>query len=208
MYYIISAAVVLVSLWILGSYFAVRNLEEPAFTVLENRNGYEIRQYSAYIVAEVEVTGTYDEALREGFRQIADYIFGNNTTKTSIAMTAPVLEKQSEKIAMTVPVLTTDPSIATTRTVAFVLPSSYSLESLPVPNNNAVKLRAVPAYKAAVRRFTGYATQKRIEAQKASLMSQLATDTVSILEVPQLAQYNPPLSFPYTRRNEIIVVIE
>ena len=207
MYYAIIAVVVLVGLWILGSYLAVRNLEEPSFTVTEVHDGYEIRQYEAYIVAETAVTGSFDAALQAGFRNIADYIFGNNTTKTSIAMTAPVLEQKSEKIAMTVPVIASDRS-AEERTVAFVLPSKYTLETLPVPNNEAVKLREVPAYKAAVSRFTGYATEKRIAAKKEELVTTLTKVGITMLDAPQVAQYNPPLSFPFTRRNEIIVVIE
>lgn len=207
MYYAIIAVVVLVGLWILGSYLAVRNLEEPSFTVTEVHDGYEIRQYDSYIVAETAVIGSFDAALQAGFRNIADYIFGNNTTKTSIAMTAPVLEQKSEKIAMTVPVIASDPS-AEERTVAFVLPSKYTLETLPVPNNEAVKLREVPAYKAAVSRFTGYATEKRIAAKKEELVTTLTKVGITMLDAPQVAQYNPPLSFPFTRRNEIIVVIE
>jgi hypothetical protein len=207
MYYAIIAVVVLLGLWVLGSHLAVRNLEEPSFTVIEEHDGYEIRQYDSYTVAETVVDGSFDSALRDGFRNIADYIFGNNTTKTSIAMTAPVLEQRSEKIAMTVPVIATDPS-AEKRTVAFVLPAQYTLETLPVPNNEAVKLREVPAYKAAVRRFTGYATEKRITAQKEVLVATLAEAGITMLDTPQVAQYNPPLSFPFTRRNEIMVVIE
>ncbi len=207
MYYAIIAVVVLVGLWVLGSYLTVRNLEEPSFTVIEEHDGYEIRQYDSYIVAETEVTGSFDAALQAGFRNIADYIFGNNTTKTSIAMTAPVLEQKSEKIAMTVPVIASDPTAAE-RTVAFVLPSKYTLETLPTPNNEAVKLREVPAYKAAVSRFTGYATEKRIAAKKEELVTMLTEASITMLDTPQVAQYNPPLSFPFTRRNEIIVVIE
>lgn len=207
MYYAIIAVVVLLGLWVLGSYLAVRNLEEPSFTVVEVHDEYEIRQYDSYIVAETTVTGSFDVALQAGFRNIADYIFGNNTTKTSIAMTAPVLEQKSEKIAMTVPVIASD-GMDAERTVAFVLPSQYTLETLPVPNNEAVKLREVPAYKAAVRRFTGYATEKRITVQKEVLVATLAEAGITILDTLQVAQYNPPLSFPFTRRNEIMVVIE
>lgn len=207
MYYATIAVVVLLGLWVLGSYLVVRNLEEPSFTVIEVRDRYEIRQYDSYIVAETAVTGSFDGALEAGFRNIADYIFGNNTTKTSIAMTAPVLEQKSEKIAMTVPVIATDPS-AEKRTVAFVLPSQYTLETLPVPNNEAVKLREVPAYKAAVSRFTGYVTEKRVIEKKDALIAALTETGIAMLDTPQVAQYNPPLSFPFTRRNEIIVVIE
>ncbi len=207
MYYAIIGVVVLLGLWVLGSYLVVRNLEEPSFTVIEVRDEFEIRQYDSYIVAETAVTGSFDAALQAGFRNIADYIFGNNTTKTSIAMTAPVLEQKSEKIAMTVPVIASAETAAE-RTVAFVLPSKYTLETLPIPNNEVVKLREVPAYKAAVSRFTGYATEKRITKKKEALVASLTEGGITMRDTPQVAQYNPPLSFPFTRRNEIIVVIE
>ena len=103
-YYILFAFIGVLVIWTLGSYLVVRNLEEPSYTVIEKRNGYEIRQYQPYIIAETEVTGSYDEATNAGFRIIADYIFGNNTAKESIAMTTPVLEQTSEKIAMTTPI--------------------------------------------------------------------------------------------------------
>ena len=74
--------------------------------------------------------------------------------------------------------------------------------------NEAVKLREVPAYKASVSRFTGYATEKRIATKKEALVATLTEAGVTMLDTPQVAQYNPPLSFPFTRRNEIIVVIE
>jgi len=207
MYYLIFGVVGSLGLWMLGSYLVVRNIEQPAYTVLEKRNGYEIRQYAPYIVAETEVSGDYQTALSAGFRIIADYIFGNNTTKTSIAMTSPVLENQSEKIAMTVPVINTQAS-ENKRTIAFVLPSKYTLESLPKPNNSAVRLREVPGRKVAVTSFTWYATESRVEAKKSFLETKLAQDNVVVLGVPQVAQYNPPLSFPLTLRNEIIIPIE
>ncbi len=210
MYQKISIAIVLLLIvWIIGSYVAIRNLEEPKYTVLEKRNGYEIRQYESYIIAETEVPAGYQEGLSSGFRVIADYIFGNNTTKSSIAMTAPVLE--SEQIAMTVPVINTVDSTSDNtvrRTVSFVLPSKYTLETLPKPNNTAVTLREVPGRKVAARRFTWYATESRIASQKKRLMEKLSADGVVTVDVSQVAQYNPPISFPLTRRNEILVQIK
>jgi SOUL heme-binding protein len=206
-YYILFGLVGIVLLWMIGSYVVVRSIEEPSYKVLEKRAGYEIRQYDAYIIAETEVNGNYSDALRAGFSAIADYIFGNNTTKTSIAMTAPVLETSSEKIAMTVPVISTLDA-EKSRTVSFVLPAKYTLETLPQPNNPAVKLRAVDGRKVAVLRFTWYATEDRVAAKKIDLEEKLLADNVSIIGLPQVAQYNPPLSFPFTLRNEIIIPIE
>jgi hypothetical protein len=207
MYYALYAVVALIGVWIVGSYVVIRNIEEPSYTVLEKRNGYEVREYNAYIVAQTNVSGEYSQALGEGFRIIADYIFGNNTTKTSIAMTAPVLESSSQLIAMTVPVIS-QPASEKNSVISFVLPSKYTLETLPKPNNAAVELREVPARKVAVRRFTWYATEARVEKQKAALVERLSADGMRMTDLPQVAQYNPPLSFPLTRRNEILITIE
>jgi phage major head subunit gpT-like protein len=108
---------------------------------------------------------------------------------------------------MTVPVVSTLETSAS-RMVAFVLPSKYTLDTLPQPNNAAVQLREVSGRKVAVRRFTWYATEKRIEAQKAVLEQKLRTDGMVTIGTAEVAQYNPPLSFPLTLRNEIMIPIE
>jgi hypothetical protein len=209
-YYIFGSLVAALLLWALGSYLVIRTIEEPAYTVLEKMDGYEIRAYAPYILAKATVTGSYDEATGKGFRIIADYIFGNNTKKESIAMTTPVLESgaaSSEKIAMTTPVLEAVGE-NNERTIAFVLPSSYTLETLPTPNNNAVTFEAVPARKVAALTFTWYPTESRMEAKKALLMSYLNRDGKTVTGTLQTARYNPPLSMPLMLRNEVLVEVE
>jgi hypothetical protein len=210
-FYVGLAVGTLLLLWTIGSYLVIRSIEEPAYTVIEQKDGYEVREYAPYILAQVTVTGNYSEATSQGFRLIADYIFGNNTKKVSIAMTTPVLEselpKSSEKISMTTPVLETTTD-ANTRNIAFVLPSSYTLETLPEPNNKAVSLVAMPSRKVAALRYTWYPSEARTEAKKALLVSYLTRDQKSIIGPIETARYNPPLSMPLTLRNEILVPIE
>ena len=206
-YYVPVGILSVLLLWALGSYLVVRSIEKPAYTVIEMRDGYEIREYQNYLVAETIVSGDRQEALSAGFRIIADYIFGNNISKSSIAMTAPVLESQtSEKISMTTPVLSTDNGTSE-RVIAFVLPSEYTLETLPLPNNPAVTIREVPAHKVAAISFTWYATSSRIDHKKAELLALLAKDEVATIGEVMVAQYNPPLSMPLMLKNEIIVPI-
>ncbi len=211
MFYIIGGVVLLLVIWAIGSYAVVRKLEEPRYTVIEKKTGYEIRQYDPYIVAETVVNSTeYDQDLRQGFRLVADYIFGNNTKQEKISMTTPVLEQpgsQSEKIAMTVPVLEGERD-DTTRTVAFVLPSQYSMDTLPAPNNDQVTLREVDGRKVAALRFGWYGTPDRVAKKKAVLLESLAADNVTVIAEPQAAFYNPPLSMPLVLRNEILVEVE
>ena len=208
-YYILGGLFGGVALWAIGSYLVIARIEEPAYTVVEKKDGYEIRQYQPYIMAKTTVTGNYAEATNKGFRIIADYIFGNNTKKESIAMTTPVLESEatSEKIAMTTPVLESA-GANDERTIAFVLPSKYAMDTLPAPNNNAVTFMEVPARKVAALRFTWYASESRMETKKELLKSYLLRDSLTASDAAETARYNPPLSMPLLLRNEVLIPIE
>lgn len=212
----------LLAVWIFWSYLSVKNLEEPSYSVLSKHDWYEIRQYESYIVAEVQVSGNQNDALNSGFRYLAWYIFGGNSkqdsikmttpvseseTSEKIAMTVPVMEAENEKISMTVPVLETEDS-QQTRTVQFTMQSKYTLKTLPKPDSERVVLREVAPKKVAVLRFTWFATESRVNSRKQELTKYLERDEIKILWSLTSAQYNPPLSFPFTRRNEIIAKIQ
>jgi SOUL heme-binding protein len=192
-------------LLVAGSAMAI---EEPKYTVIEQSGAFELRAYSPKIVAETRVSGSLDKASSAGFRLIADYIFGNNTSRTGgsekISMTAPVtMEPKSEKISMTAPV-----SMEQTGgqwRVHFVMPSQYTLDTLPKPNNPAVTLREVPKSNYAVIRFSGLAGEDKVAAKTAELMAWLDGKGISPVGKPELARYNPPWTLPFLRRNEVMV---
>ena len=196
-------------IWIVGTLLVIRGIEEPSSTLLEKRDGYTIRAYSGYIVAEVEVEGDMRTALNSGFRQLAGYIFGGNTSHTSIQMTVPVMDTQktSESIAMTAPVMDTLSS-SEKHIVAFTLPSQYTLETLPKPDNANIRFMKVSPSQRAVLRYSWYATKSRVATKKQLLTKLLARDGFTIHSDIISAQYNPPLSFPLLRRNEVMVEIE
>jgi len=205
---VIVAAVII---WTIASWIAIRNIEEPQYQVISSNNVYEVRQYQPYIIAETTVSGTYDEAMSAGFRNIADYIFGNNTSSEKIAMTAPVADDlgegaQSEKIAMTVPVIAQGD--ATERTISFVMPSKYTFETIPKPNTSFVLLREIQTKKVAVLRYSWYTNEKRIKEKSELLLNALTENGVSVIGNVSSARYNPPFSIPLLLRNEVMVEIE
>jgi len=211
---IASLIVVLLSVWIAVGYLSVAGIESPAYEVIEERDLYEIRRYAPHIVAEVSVPGPYDEAMNRGFRKLADFIFGNNTAPSAsqsgaaskkIAMTAPVLEQRSEssKIAMTAPVLDRPEADQGMHIVSFVMPSEYSMETLPKPNNDEIRLVEIPESTYAILKFSSYATEKKTRSLKERLIDALANDRVKAVGEPLVAQYNPPWTPPFMRRNEI-----
>ena len=196
---------VLLILFFAGSAMAI---EEPKYRVIEKSGQFELRAYSPKIIAETLVSGSLEKASNAGFRLIADYIFGNNTSRTGssekISMTAPVtMEPKSEKISMTAPV-SMERSGGQWR-VHFVMPSQYTLDTLPKPNNPAVTLRQVPASNYAVIRFSGFASENKTAAKTADLMGWLDRKGIKPTGKPELARYNPPWTLPFLRRNEILV---
>ena len=114
---------------------ALAQIEEPAFKLVAKDGAFEVRDYAPMIVAEVEVSGERQQAIGQGFRIIADYIFGKNRARKSIAMTAPVVQQSSEKIAMTAPV--TQEGTGNRWHVRFVMPSGYTMMTLPEPEDDA-----------------------------------------------------------------------
>jgi hypothetical protein len=165
------------TLWIAGTLLAIRGIEEPKYRVVEKKEGYEIREYASYIVAEVEVEGDMRTALNRGFRQLAGYIFGGNTSKSSIKMTVPVMDtmKTSERIAMTAPVTDTHSSSGK-HIVAFTMPSMYTLEILPKPDNANIRFRVVDKSRRAVLQYSWYVMEVRADEKKQLLLNLLKQD--------------------------------
>ena len=182
--------------------------EEPAFTVALHEGDFEVRDYPALVVAEVSVAGSRDEASNAGFRLLAGYIFGGNTRRQSIAMTAPVVQARatSETIAMTAPVTQSGGDGAWI--VRFTMPSTYTLETLPTPNDARVRLVPVPPARYAVVRFSGLARPADVERRTATLRAYMERQHLRAAGPPSLARYNPPWTLWFMRRNEVWIPIE
>lgn len=179
--------------------------EEPPHQTLLKDGKYEIRQYEPTIVAEVEITGDMRRAGNSGFRPLADFIFGNNTARSKIEMTAPVTRVKSEKIAMTAPVTRTlDDDVWT---VAFVMPKEWTMDTLPVPNNADVKIREVPGELVATVKFSGVGRETVFEQKQAALETWLSEQGYEAIGAPRFAGYDAPYVPGPFRRNEVMIPV-
>ena len=178
----------------------------PRYDLLSKEQGYEIREYGGYLVAETTVPGSYREALNAGFRILFDYISGNNASAQKVQMTAPVLEERPVAIGMTAPVLQETGSER--HTVAFIAPEGYTMDTIPVPKDPRVRIREVPPHKVAALRFGGWADAEKVKRNTAELQRMLERDGRKVLSPFRSAQYNPPWTVPPFRRNEILVEID
>ncbi len=203
MFWIIAGAILIgATLW--GP--IVSNVEQAKYTVLETHGSIEIRDYDPMIVAEVEVSGEREAAIQEGFRMIADYIFGNNIAAKKVAMTAPVIQQASEKISMTAPV--TQQIDGSHWKVSFVMPGSYTLATLPKPKNDAVKLKEIGNKRFAAIRFSGTGSEENLQKHTRALEQFLEERQLKAISGPTYAFFNPPWTLPLLRRNEVMIEIK
>lgn len=167
------------------------NYEEPNYTVLRTHADFEIREYGPRLEARTVVTGTESEAISEGFRTLAEYIFGGNRANQQVAMTTPVTYSTQGR-----------------QTVSFVMPSQHSRQTLPEPTSRRVELVDVPSQVVAVRRFSGWSAQTRWHEERKSLLRELASRNIEVAGSPVLAQYDPPWTLGFLRRNEVLVKVQ
>ena len=192
-------------------------IEEPHYDVIVSQAPFELRHYAPTLIAQTIVEGDMDTASNKGFRLIADFIFGNNLAAESaqaaqIAMTAPAtVEPQFSKIAMTAPV-TVEPQTANMASVQqwrihFVMPSQYSLATIPKPNNSAVTLHTLPSKYFVVHRYSGFNTVARVQKKTDETLAWAKQQSLKVVGTPQLSRYDPPWTLPMFRRNEIMVEV-
>jgi hypothetical protein len=197
--------------------------EEPRFAVVERIGGaVEVRRYEPRLAADVTVEGDETAARSAGFRRLARFIFGANTARRAIAMTAPVVvapagSARSEKIAMTAPVaqMPVAPIPAgpggggeSRWTIRFTMPATYARDTLPVPDDAGIAIVDVPAETVAVIVFNGSTSVEAVHHQARLLKRILGTTAWRIVGMPVAQFYDPPWTLPVLRRNEVAIRVE
>lgn len=171
---------------------ATKNTSEQPYTLIAKEKNFEIRFYPSVPIASVSSSHkSYKKLGNEGFRKLADYIFGGNKENKSIAMTSPVSMSIEDSAS----------------TMSFVMPSGFTMDNLPQPNNSEVKLSMSTEQYVAVISFGGFASEEDIQ-QNTELLKKFLTDK----GIPSKGSftylgYNPPYQL-LDRRNEIAVGIE
>jgi hypothetical protein len=189
--------------------FSVLRLENPTYAVVYENGGIEYRQYEPYLVSEtvIENASNYRAAGNEGFRRLFNYISGANANQTKVSMTVPVAQTESsQKISMTVPVQQTESTDGWR--VAFMLPTEYTLETAPQPTDSRVQIKAVPGKLTAVIRYSGKWTESNYASKRATLLESLQQLSITPIGEFQSAQYAPPGTPGFLRRNEVLVEID
>ena len=185
---------------------AAHAIEEPRFQVervLEPKR-IELRRYEPYVVAEVTVPGPAEQAGNQGFSYLGGYIFGRNQGDRKIAMTAPVTQAaQPVKIAMTAPVAQARADSGAGYVVQFMMPSSFTMDTLPLPTDPKVRLKEVPGQRVIAVMYSGTWSQNNYDEHLTLLKAAAEKAGLKTQGEPVYARYDAPWVPWFMRRNEI-----
>eukprot|EP00300_Choanocystis_sp_HF-7_P000670 c10553_g1_i2.p1 GENE.c10553_g1_i2~~c10553_g1_i2.p1 ORF type:complete len:206 (+),score=24.80 c10553_g1_i2:50-667(+) len=201
----------------MGSVFGSIPVAQPAFEVLAQTAHYQVRRYSALIVAETQMKGDTKQANNEAFLRLARYIGvfgvpenqGPSQAPEKIAMTAPVTNSASA-IPMTAPVI--NDTIG--ESMAFVLPADLTLETAPKPTNPLVHLREQPGQDVAVFTYTWTTNTEDALHRVPGFVEQLLPEHRAHVKIGPdgsvawtLNRYNPPFTLPFLKTNEVWITL-
>lgn len=183
-----------------------KGYEQPPYVVEQRIGDAELRSYAPSLIAQVTVQGPADRARGRGFRELAGFIFGGNTTAASIDMTSPVTQRPSTKIAMTSPV--TQSGAGDQWVISFTMPREYTRDTLPLPNSDAIRIVETAPQRQIALGFSGRANSADMDAKAAELRQIATAAGYTLGDGPFHYFYDGPMTLPWKRRNEVAYVVE
>lgn len=184
-------------------------VEEAQYRLVSKNDHFEVRDYPPHVVAETIVRGDLEDAGNKAFKLLFGYISGENRPRVKVDMTAPVSQQaSSDRIEMTAPVSQQPTEDNKKWIVAFMMPATNSMDTLPEPVNPKVTLRQVPERRMAVVRYSGFWNEKGYLENKTKLEAWIIENGHTIVGDPIWARYNPPFTPWFMRRNEILIAID
>ena len=157
--------------------------EEAPYNIVQSTEGYEIRHYKDRLVVEV-----INKDNDSGFRKLFRYISGQNNKDEEIKMTVPVTQGKTDEGYY----------------MQFYLPSKFTKENAPLPNNPEIKISTIEEGYFAVIQYSGRASDNNFFKHRDILNQRLLEDKVDINGKAIRATYNGPFTLPLMRRNEVM----
>ncbi len=184
-------ALILIAITYTTLNFTRIGLESPEYTVVQQDDDFEIREYQSFFVAATAMDNP-DPMEGNSFMRLFGYISGEN--------------EDGEKIAMTTPVLRTEAS--GTQQMGFVVPQNVVDGGIPASTGEKVDIVNISGGRFAAYRFSGAWDEERFDAAKHQLLAWTATQGLQVLGSPMLANYDPPITPSFLKRNEVLVRIQ
>ncbi len=164
------------------------------FKLIEKHDGFEVREYLPCVLAEVKVSAEYSSATSSAFGRLFKYISQGNKNSEKIAMTAPVIAAQKN-----------EKSDKNEWFVSFVMPSGSTYGKMPDPNDPQVVLREIPAQSCVALPFRGKAGQELSDKKIKELRALAAQADISLSEETRICRFDPPFKPGFMQYNEIVI---
>ena len=182
--YLLNSALLTLSLLFLST--SVMAYEEAKYEIVYQADEIEVRYYDERLVVQTK----YGDQ-NGGFRKLFNYISGSN--------------KDSEKIAMTIPV--TQSEVDEGMVMQFYLPSIFDKTNTPLPDDKSLEISSIDAGYYGVIRFSGRSKEKNFNKHSEILKKELAKENIQIIGPSIKATYNGPFTLPRLRRNESMFLV-
>lgn len=168
--------------------------EQQPFDVIAAYPGFELRRYPAHLLAETEVSGSFESAGTTAFGPLVGYI-----RTGGVAMTAPVLQQAVDEVD--------DVTQADSFVVSFVMPAGADVASLPVPADSRVVVREVAEHTAAAARFSGRWGAASFRRHAGELRSAVLAAGWRPDGPVRWARFDPPWTPWFLRHNEVVLPV-
>ena len=164
--------------------------EKQQFELVRDYGDFELRNYPAHVLMQVEVEGDFMPAGNIGFGPLISYISGNNLAREKIAMTAPVIQ---------------EPVGPETHLVSFVLPNGTDPKDVPTPSNSRVVMKAMPESLVGVRKFSGGWNEERFSTEGELLRNAVLAAGFEPVGNLYWARFDPPWKPGFLKKNEALI---
>uniref|UniRef100_A0A7S4MPF3 SOUL heme-binding protein n=1 Tax=Vannella robusta TaxID=1487602 RepID=A0A7S4MPF3_9EUKA len=212
------------------SLFGKINVEQAKYTTEEEYDKFSIRTYKPAVAVVTDCPATVDDhGNKESFQRLAKYIgvIGKpqneapDGSEEKISMTAPVINTQEEndleRVELTAPVM--NRSAGDSHQMAFILPSSYTIDNAPKPTDLRVKLQEIPQQRKAALSFSGTCSEDTAQEMAHKLLEGIRKENIPLSESTErkigagerffeVARYNPPWTIPFLRTNEVLIPLD
>ena len=165
--------------------------ESPAYDVVSRDGKFEIRIYEPLTAASTQMPGVEDSGSNRSFRELFNYISGENEDATKIAMTVPVfMDRSPEESRM-----------------SFVLPRETVRQGPPEASSTGIRIDTREIGRVAVMRFSGLRSGQREASAVEKLQAWIEKNQLKPISGPFFAYYDPPYTPGFMRRNEVMIQI-
>jgi len=181
-------------------------IEEAKFRTIQKDGPFELRQYEKYLLAETIIAGDMEDASSRAFRRLFNYISGENRSQSKVAMTAPVSQQAAgQKISMTTPV--SQEPMEDAWGISFMIPNTFTEETVPIPNDDRVKIRVVPGRQMATIQYSGRWSRAQFMKNKHKLEEWIQSEGLIVTGEAIWARFNAPYTPWFMRRNEVQIPV-